>query len=281
MTAQQSTSVISENAPTVPAGKGSSYEQAQSANREFWDQQARRKGTAATCRSDWIAASTLRCLQNMAADSQRILEVGCGDGNLIGNLAVGGERTGLDQSPVMLEQARERFGDVARFVEGDATRLPFGDGEFDLSYSSRCLINVQDPDMQLQAMRELVRVTKPGGSIVLAENFTEGWDGLRKLRSRPWLPSLGGVGIQKPLDFDRVVALFEEEGCRLARWHQYRLTNLFYHGLLIVLFRTRGIGMAERLFLPILNQLTRLDSRLAGKRPLIGKDTTLHFVVGK
>jgi ubiquinone/menaquinone biosynthesis C-methylase UbiE len=279
MSTQPSSGIANQSSLAAVPNAESTYEQVQTKNREYWDNQARKGGQAATCRSDWIASSTLRYLNKTAIDSQRILEVGCGDGNLIGNLNIAGERVGLDQSPVMLEQARKRFGETMTFIEGDATKLPFENDEFDFTYSSRCLINIQEPAMQFQGIRELIRVTKPGGTIILAENFTEGWEQLRKLRSRPWQVPLGGVGIQKQMDIDQVLSLLTQENCRLVRWHQYRLTNLFYHGFLIGLFRLRGIGVAERLFRPVLDKLTDLDTRREGRRPLLGKDTTLHFVV--
>jgi ubiquinone/menaquinone biosynthesis C-methylase UbiE len=58
----------------------------------------------------------------------RTLDVACGTGFLTRHLS--GEITGLDQSERMLEIARER-APHARFVRGDALRLPFEDGSFD------------------------------------------------------------------------------------------------------------------------------------------------------
>jgi ubiquinone/menaquinone biosynthesis C-methylase UbiE len=212
---------------------------------------------------------------------ERILEVGCGDGNLLARLNTTATRTGLDQSPAMLEVARQRSDEKIEYIEGDATRLPFDDGSFDLTYSSRCLINIQDAEMQFQAIREMIRVTAPGGSIILAENFTEGWEKLGKLRSRPWSIPVGDVGIQKQMDLDAVINLIRDVNCELVHWHQYKLTNLFYHGWLISVFRQRGVGLAERLFRPILELLTRVDTKVSQHRPLLGKDTTLHFIVRK
>lgn len=280
-TRQPQETTAAQSAPSLIRGENTPYAQRQAKNRDFWDNQALRLGQAATCRSDWIAASTLRYIQKIAAviEQPQILEVGCGDGNLIGRLQTPGHRTGLDQSRVMLEQAQQRFGEAVRLIEGDAAQLPFDDAEFDLSYSSRCLINIQDPEMQVQAIRELVRVTKPGGSIVLAENFRQGWSALQKLRARPGFVPLDSIGIQKPLDFDDVVQLFERSGCHLARWHQYRRANMFYHGILLTVFRKRGIGFAERIFRPVLQRLTTWDAQTPGHLPLLGKDTTLHFIV--
>src|SRR5690606_30164749 len=52
------------------------------------------------------------------------------------------------------------------FVAGDAMRLPFADDVFDAVTISVALRNVQDP---AQALREMLRVTKPGGRLVVME----------------------------------------------------------------------------------------------------------------
>jgi demethylmenaquinone methyltransferase/2-methoxy-6-polyprenyl-1,4-benzoquinol methylase len=55
------------------------------------------------------------------------------------------------------------------FVQADATDLPFGDGEFDAVTMSYALRNVNDPK---KALRELFRVTAPGGRLVINEFST-------------------------------------------------------------------------------------------------------------
>jgi demethylmenaquinone methyltransferase/2-methoxy-6-polyprenyl-1,4-benzoquinol methylase len=72
----------------------------------------------------------LKALENdvAALAPARTLDVACGTGFLTRHLT--GHVTGLDQSPRMLEIARER-APQAEFVQGDAMRLPFADGTFD------------------------------------------------------------------------------------------------------------------------------------------------------
>src|SRR5690606_13959743 len=106
--------------------------------------------------------------------------VGPGPGELILDLAAGTcrssaslARTGAqvvaaDFSPGMLAEGRRRYGDVRglSFVEADAMNLPFGNAEFDAVTMSYGLRNVQRPKV---ALAELLRVTKPGGRIVINE----------------------------------------------------------------------------------------------------------------
>ncbi len=73
-----------------------------------------------------------------------------------------------------------RVGKAARphlpFTAGDGTRLPFDDGTFDAVTISFGLRNIVDPDAGL---REMLRVTKPGGRLVVCEFSHPTWSPLR------------------------------------------------------------------------------------------------------
>lgn len=76
-----------------------------------------------------------------------------------------------DFSLGMLRVGRRRRPDLA-FVAGDATRLPFADGSFDAVTISFGLRNVVDVDA---ALGELLRVTRPGGRLVVCEFSHPTW----------------------------------------------------------------------------------------------------------
>jgi demethylmenaquinone methyltransferase/2-methoxy-6-polyprenyl-1,4-benzoquinol methylase len=63
-----------------------------------------------------------------------------------------------------------------RFVAGDATRLPFADDSFDAVTISFGLRNIVDPDAGL---REMLRVTRPGGRLVVCEFSAPTWGPFR------------------------------------------------------------------------------------------------------
>ncbi len=92
----------------------------------------------------------------------RVLEIGCGTGRLLERLANRCEEaTGVDLSPGMLLAAREKGLNV---LEASAEALPFEESSFDLVYSFKVLAHVREI---IEAVHEAVRVTRPGGSIVL------------------------------------------------------------------------------------------------------------------
>lgn len=105
----------------------------------------------------------------------RVLDVGCGPG--IDTLALAervgskGEVVGVDYDAEMIEEARrraERAGVSAwvRHLHADAAALPLPDESFDACRCERVLQHVADPEA---ALDEMLRVTRPGGRIVVAD----------------------------------------------------------------------------------------------------------------
>jgi SAM-dependent methyltransferase len=99
---------------------------------------------------------------------KRVLEVGFGLGTDLMQFARGGSRVfGIDLTPNHVELAGLRFrtcGMKAGLLRGDAEQLPFDSDSFDLVYSFGVLHHT--PDMP-QALREIHRVLKPGGRLLL------------------------------------------------------------------------------------------------------------------
>jgi SAM-dependent methyltransferase len=101
-----------------------------------------------------------------AAAPRRVLEVGCGWGELAAWLAAetGAEVVAVDLSPRMVELARERGVDAR---VGDVQELPFADASFDVAVAAWMLYHVPDLD---RALAELARVVRPGGRLVAVTN---------------------------------------------------------------------------------------------------------------
>jgi SAM-dependent methyltransferase len=96
----------------------------------------------------------------------RYLDVGCGTGADAIALAVrhGVDVVGVDASETMVAEARRRG--LAEAVVADAASLPFADETFDGAWADRTFQHLADPE---RALGELVRVTRPGGRIVVVD----------------------------------------------------------------------------------------------------------------
>jgi arsenite methyltransferase len=114
---------------------------------------------------------------------ERILDVGVGPGFLAAEIAglVGpsGEVHGVDPSESMLALAAARCGEAVRLRTGDATRLPYPDGEFGAAVSTQVLEYVADIPA---ALDEAHRVLRPGGRLVVLDTD---WDSIVWRNSDP------------------------------------------------------------------------------------------------
>ena len=108
-------------------------------------------------------------------EARDVLEVGCGIG--VGPVELALSRdcrvVGVDRSAQMIEWARRRAREhgVAELVEmrvADVTALPFDTGRFDVAFAESVLAFVDDPSA---ALREMVRVVRPGGYVGFNESI--------------------------------------------------------------------------------------------------------------
>lgn len=120
---------------------------------------------------------------------RRLLEVGCGMGELAERVAVelGAEVIAIDISPRMADIARARGVDAR---VGDAQALAFADGEFDCVVANWVLYHLPDLD---GGVAELARVLAPGGRLVAA---TLGDGHMRELWERLGAKPTSGLSFQ-------------------------------------------------------------------------------------
>lgn len=103
---------------------------------------------------------------------EQVLDVGCGTGYLTRLLAPlagpDGHVTGLDPAPAMVGHARRHAPRNCSYQVGEGQALPFGDGSFNLVVSTLAVHHMPGP-ARADALREMFRVLRPGGRLLIAE----------------------------------------------------------------------------------------------------------------
>ena len=108
-----------------------------------------------------------RYIRDLVDAGAAALDVGAGTGVLAERLAdLGLDVVALDPFPRMLAQLRRRRPDF-RTVEAPGHAIPFPDGRFDLTYCVAVMHHIAAPDLVRATLAEMVRVTRPGGTIVV------------------------------------------------------------------------------------------------------------------
>lgn len=122
-------------------------------------------------------ASLVRAVGAIQHDPQtaRILDVGCGGGGDIYELIRLNYRceniTGIDILPERLAEAKDSWPQMC-FIQGDACRMEFEDGCFDLVFESTMFATLPDDVLSAGIAAEMVRVCKPGGYLLLRDWWT-------------------------------------------------------------------------------------------------------------
>ncbi len=114
----------------------------------------------------------------------RVLDVACGTGVNFPHLAQAEEIVGIELSPAMLRLAEQQAAAVATSVqlhEMDATQLQFADASFDTVTSALSTCTFPEP---LAVLREMARVCKPDGQILLFEHGRSRWGWLAWIQDR-------------------------------------------------------------------------------------------------
>ena len=134
----------------------------------------------------------------------RCLDLAAGTATSSAALASGGATVvGCDFSLGMLREGRGKGVDL---VAGDALRLPFADGAFDAVTISFGLRNVQDTR---QALGEMLRVTRPGGRLVVCEFSHPTWKPFRTVYTEYLMRLLPAVATRVSSDPAAYVYLAE------------------------------------------------------------------------
>ena len=132
-----------------------------------WDRLAKHYGLVEFL-SEWYLKPFRKAL--WARAEGRILEAGAGTGLNIAFYPAKARVTATDLSGAMLVRARERARERqihVTFDEADLCTLPFADGTFDTAVATFVFCSLPDP---VACLREMGRVTRPGGQILLLDH---------------------------------------------------------------------------------------------------------------
>lgn len=154
----------------------------------------------------------------------RVLEVGVGTGLSLPHYARHLEIAGIDLSPEMLARARERIAkerlaNISGLHEMDAADLKFPDASFDTVVAMYVMTVVPEPE---KAMRELARVCRPGGEVLIVNHFSSSEEGMRRWVEQRMAPFADKLGWRPVFGVERVMVcdnlrLVEQRGLRPMR----------------------------------------------------------------
>ncbi len=143
----------------------------------------------------------------------RILDVGIGTGMSLIDYSRTNRIVGVDYSEPMLRKALERVSEhklahVDALAVMDAQRLGFPDQHFDVVVAQYVITAVPDPEATLD---EFVRVTRPGGEIILVNHLgAEG--GFRRIFEQGFAPLARRLGWRPEFGWDRLARWAEHHG---------------------------------------------------------------------
>jgi ubiquinone/menaquinone biosynthesis C-methylase UbiE/glycosyltransferase involved in cell wall biosynthesis len=185
-------------------------------------------------------------------DRDVVLDVGCGPGVALRSYARRRliEAHGIDYAEAMVDFAAHRNREEApdldiRISRASVLELPYPNEMFDVVTSHRCLMALLDWDKQQAALREIARVLKPGGTLVLMEGTIDGLARLNAWRVRFGLPEIDATGrdrlltlkFSEPALLSFVAPIFELT--RVQRWGMYYFLTRIVQPLLVAPDRPR------------------------------------------
>lgn len=174
--------------------------------KQYWDDRARENASSPEATTndvymrDLEIITLIKAIKNIGILSGTILDAGCGDGystirvaNEFSNL----QFTGVDYSENMIAIAKKQLIEIKEaphieFIVGDVENLNqlFPNILFDIILTDRCLINLDSPNRQYNAISQISKLLKPSGYYIAIENFLNGQKNLTQLRQSVGLPEI-------------------------------------------------------------------------------------------
>jgi len=117
---------------------------------------------------------------NLDYANAKVCDIGCGSGSLLSKLTHIGfnpqNLTGIDISPERIADGNMKYPNISLQC-GDAQKLPFSTCSYDLTCESTMFVQITDERMSIEIAKEMIRVTKVGGFILLRDwRYGKFWD---------------------------------------------------------------------------------------------------------
>lgn len=192
--------------------------------REYWQSQGERFRDShwASWGDNWMIDLEIATIGKHLRPGDKVLDVGCANGHAAFRQYEErqlGSVTGVDFAASMVAAAEEArlardIGNAVGFGTGDVRHLDFADDSFDVTYTTRVLINLPTWEEQKTGILECIRVTRPGGTVILSEGFWEPLSLLNALRALRNLPPLVEHDFNRYLKRAALEAFLGERGLR-------------------------------------------------------------------
>lgn len=129
-------------------------------------------------RSTTRQETILEFLQAHVPAGAKILDVGCGLGEILGILPAGYQLHGMDYAQHNVAVSTKRLGARAVIKQGSIYDIPFASDQFDVCLCNEVLEHIED---DARGVRDIARVLKPGGFLLTAVPYTYYWPQYLKL----------------------------------------------------------------------------------------------------
>jgi len=204
--------------------------------KEYWDKNAQKFGGShwASWGDNFMIELEIDIIAKYLKDGDYVLDVGCGNGystfEQVKRHSLSIE--GIDYSLFMIKEAIKKRNEIKKertilFFEGDVRKLDYKDELFDKTYVTRVLINLQTWEEQIQGIKECLRVTKPGGTIILLEAFWEPLQKLNAIRLICGLQPLVEHDFNRYLKESKLIEFLEREG---IKYKKEEFSSVYYFG---------------------------------------------------
>ncbi|MBT9775056.1 methyltransferase domain-containing protein [Clostridium sp. MCC353] len=162
-----------------------------------------------------------------AIPAKTVLDLGCGNGNIIGMLRQQMEAAfyGADISGEMIREARKRLGEEVKLDVADAAELPYDDEMFDLVICNASFHHYTDP---VKAVMEIRRVLKKGGTLILGDPTIPGRVFLKLLN---WSLHQGNTGDCRIYCKKDIVPLFAGHGFVVENWKSVNYRTFVFNAV--------------------------------------------------